>query len=117
MWPVFRKGKVMNSRHRKRSVVAGSVLILALATTGLQPASAATAPSATHDRVATAVQKVDNDYRRGFRDGFRDGWSDARKDCKQHHRRGFAKQRGSSYARGYSDGYSAGFSRAEHRYC
>ncbi|MFE7231816.1 hypothetical protein ACWCRF_15855 [Streptomyces sp. NPDC002405] len=104
----------MNARLCKRSAVAGSALILALAPLGLQPVAAAAAtPSQTH---ASAVESQ-RDYQRGFRDGFRDGYQDARDDCLMHKGyRGYSSGN-RDYTRGYSSGYSAGFARAEDRYC
>ncbi|WP_234542853.1 hypothetical protein AB5J52_06670 [Streptomyces sp. R39] len=116
----LRREKVMNATHWKRSVVAGSALVLALSPLGLQQASAA-APSRTDTSASAGVHKaVENqrDYQRGFREGYRDGYGDARDDCERYGGRyGYGGHHRDDYTRGYADGYNAGFARAERRYC
>lgn len=106
----------MNPRLCRRSAVAGSALILALAPIGPQPVTAAAAtPGQTHSRAVESRR----DYRQGYRDGFRDGYQDARNDCRRsrHGHHGYGSRADRDYARGYGDGYSSGFSRAADRYC
>ncbi|WP_329575827.1 hypothetical protein [Streptomyces sp. NBC_01361] len=107
----------MNARLWKRSAVAGSTLILALAPFGVTSmAAVAATPNQTHTAVGS-----DNDFRKGFRAGFRGGYADARDDC-QASGGGVSQYNQSTggdndYARGYASGYSSGFARAENRYC